>query len=53
MLQKLTAGPIAEDKLTQLIEHGEVELEPAWSLQPYILMSLVQKGALQATKGET
>ena len=37
-LCKLTEG--------QLIEHGEVELVPAWSLHPYVLVSLVQAGTL-------
>lgn len=45
--------PLLRTTPTQLIEHGEVELIPTWSIQPYILMSLVWEGTLQATKRET
>lgn len=33
-----------------LIESGEVELVPAWSLLPYVLVSLVQEGTLRLWK---
>lgn len=36
----------------QLIEHGEAELIPTWSIQPYILMSLVWEGTLQTARRE-
>lgn len=35
---------------TQLIEHREVALVPIWSLQLYVLVSLVHEGTLQDTE---
>lgn len=49
---KLTVALIAEDNTHTLIEHGKIKLVPTRSLYPYILMSLVQEGILQATKRE-
>ena len=37
----------------QLIEHEKVKLVSTWNLQSYILVSLLWKGTLQATKSET
>lgn len=39
---------IAEDSIhtTQVTEYGEVELEPTWTLHPYILVPLEQEGTL-------
>ena len=37
---------------TELIENGEVELVPTWSLHPYVLVSLIWGGTLRATKRE-
>lgn len=38
---------------TQFIENGDTELVRTWSLQPYILVSLVWEGTMLATKGVT
>lgn len=34
---------------TQLIEHGELTLGSTWNIHPYVLVSLVWEGTLQAT----
>lgn len=47
-LHKRTAGPIAED--VYIIEHGEVEQVPAWSLPSCILVSLVCKVLIRELK---
>jgi hypothetical protein len=36
----------------RLFENEEVKLVPAWSLHPYVLVSLVCKSVLQATERE-
>lgn len=46
-------APLLKITLTQLIEHGESELVPTQKLHPYILVPLVQKVTLQATKAES
>lgn len=46
-------GPLAEHKLTELIEHGEVEMVSTLNFHPSLLLSLVGKGTLQVTKKET
>jgi hypothetical protein len=60
-LSKQIAGPhclgqclieLIDFDIAQLIEHGEVELVPTWSLHHYILVSLGQKGTLEAIKRE-
>lgn len=47
--RKLITEPIAKDS-THTTEHGEVKLVPTWTLYPYVLVSLVQEGTLQATE---
>jgi hypothetical protein len=43
-------GCLLRTPSTQLIKHWEVELVPARSLQPYVLVSFVEEGTLQPTK---
>lgn len=37
---------------TRLIEHGEVEVVPTWSVYLYVLASLVREGTLQVIERE-
>lgn len=39
--------------LLQLTEHGDAEMVPTQSLDPYVLVSLVEGGTFQAMKKET
>lgn len=46
-------NPLPRATPVQLIEHGDVKLEFRWNLHPYILVPLVQKNTLWATKRGT
>lgn len=52
-LQKDSGAPLLTKTSTQLIECGEVALMLPWSLQHYILVSLVWQDAVQPTQRET
>lgn len=50
-LWKLSA-PLLRKTSKKLIEYTEAKLAPSHSLQPYVLVYLVQEGPIQATERE-